>query len=257
MLFGLLLAAVVFSRPMADPIWYAERGWALLMGAWFLIAGTLRPEAEFFSRALTALGLSLGTAVLLLLAGPGMAGWSGLDWEVTSRIHSDLGHAGAFAVERFGADSFPGRVAAAATHAGDFTAMLYPAMLGLASLAGLGVAWWAYRRLNGFESQPLGRLGEFRFQDGMLWLVVFGLLLVVSPLGQEFARSGWNLLFFTGALYGLRGVAVTVALYGWPGPLGLIIGGVVVLLLYPVVLAAMILLGLIDSWLDLRLRQRG
>ena len=252
---GVLLLAFLFTGQAAEPVWYAERGWTLLVGAWLLLVAVVRPRIRFISRALAALGLAAASAAVVLRIGDGS--WAHLDSLVAAQIRRDVALAGTFADQRFGADSAASRISAVAEQAADLTVLLYPAMLALASLAGLTLAWIAFRRLNGSAAQPLGRLREFRFPDELLWAVAVGMLLVVAPLGQEAARSGWNILVFMGALYGLRGAAVCLSVFSWPGPLGLLAGAVAVVLLYPLVMLAIILVGLSDSWLDLRLRQRG
>jgi hypothetical protein len=97
-------------------------------------------------------------------------------------------------------------------------------------------------------------LTEFRFPDALLWLLIVGLALLLVPLGGWGVRLGANLLFFMGALYALRGLAVVAALVlrmGAQLPV-LIALSVVGLLLYPIVVAGTLLLGVTDTWLDLR-----
>jgi hypothetical protein len=57
------------------------------------------------------------------------------------------------------------------------------------------------------------------------------------------------------ALYALRGFAVMVWLFGTPGLLGLVFGAIVFVLLYPIVMATTLMVGVTDTWLDLRARQ--
>jgi len=58
-------------------------------------------------------------------------------------------------------------------------------------------------------------------------------------------------------LYALRGLAVMIALFGAPGPLGVVFGALMLLFLFPMVLATTLMVGLSDTWLDLRARARG
>ena len=68
-------------------------------------------------------------------------------------------------------------------------------------------------------------------------------------------RAGWNALFFMGSLYALRGVAVFLFLVsGAPTILSVIFGVLAALFLYPLVLTAALLVGLGDTWLDVRSR---
>jgi len=50
-------------------------------------------------------------------------------------------------------------------------------------------------------------------------------------------------------------LAVLLVLGGVPGPFGIALAVVVTIVLYPLVMAATILLGLTDTWLDLRTRR--
>jgi hypothetical protein len=68
-----------------------------------------------------------------------------------------------------------------------------------------------------------------------------------------------NLVVFMGALYALRGLGVMVDLV--VGMVGsnvavLVVLAVVAVLLYPIVVAGTLLLGVTDTWLDLRSGRR-
>jgi hypothetical protein len=89
----------------------------------------------------------------------------------------------------------------------------------------------------------------------LVWIVVVGALLVVFPFNAPVTRTGANLLTFMAALYALRGLAVMLALWGTPGFLGVVFGLIIFLLLYPVVMATTLMVGLTDTWLDLRARR--
>jgi hypothetical protein len=140
--------------------------------------------------------------------------------------------------------------------AAELQAKLYPAMLALASLAALGVSWWAFGRLARGERTPLGPLREFRFGDGMVWLLIAGLVLLGLPLNALATRIGENLLTFTAVLYALRGAAVLVMIGGVPGPLGMLLAALLIVFLYPFVMATTFLVGLSDTWLDIRARRQ-
>jgi hypothetical protein len=56
-------------------------------------------------------------------------------------------------------------------------------------------------------------------------------------------------------LYALRGAAVLVVISGVPGPLGMLMGGLLIVFLYPLVMATTFLVGLSDTWLDIRARR--
>jgi hypothetical protein len=106
------------------------------------------------------------------------------------------------------------------------------------------------------DANPLSALREFRFRDELVWLVVAAVLLVVLPLGQIASRAGTNLATFMGALYALRGLAIIVALVGVPSPLGVLFGLMALAFLFPIMIASTVVLGLTDTWVDLRSRAR-
>ena len=132
----------------------------------------------------------------------------------------------------------------------------FPALLSLASLAGLSLAWFLWRRFTLRDPRPFGPLREFRFSDHLVWIVVAGVLMVVLPAGAALARTGANLLVFMAALYTLRGFAVMLWMFGTPTVLGAAFGAIIFLLLYPIVMATTLMVDLTDTWLDLRARRK-
>ena len=116
------------------------------------------------------------------------------------------------------------------------------------------MAWWLWRRLTARDANPLAALPEFRFRDELIWVMVTAVVLLVLPLGEIATRAGANLAVFMGALYALRGVAVLFAFVGMPGPFGLASGFVIGLVLFPMLFPSAVVLGLTDTWMDLRTR---
>jgi len=243
---GLLLVglALVGAR---DMLWYAERGWILVLGAWFTAAVALWPGRSFLARGLGAVGAATATAGTVMLLR--QDGWRQLDWTVTRTFRQTA----ATVAAEVGGPSTGGEVAQVMDRAAALQAHLYPSLLALGSLAALALAWWIYRRLVEGET-PLAPLKEFRFRDELVWLLIAGLALLVFPLGEAALRAGSNVTAFMAALYALRGLAVLVALVGVPGPGTIVLAVVVALILYPVVMTATLLVGLSDTWLDLRAR---
>ena len=134
-----------------------------------------------------------------------------------------------------------------------------PGLLGLESLAALARAWAAWHRLSRTRvGAPLGALSAFRFSDHLVWGVVVGAALVLPVLPQPLRLAGAGCLLFFGTLHVLRGVGVLV--WWLPErraavlPLLLVAGlslfspGAVL----ASVTAALLLLGLGDTWRDLR-----
>jgi hypothetical protein len=86
--------------------------------------------------------------------------------------------------------------------------------------------------------------------------LIGGLFLLVLPLGGPAFRVGENATVFVGGLYLLRGAAILVwigaaaATTVWSG----VLLALAAMFLYPVVLGTALLLGIGDTWVDLRER---
>jgi hypothetical protein len=252
---GVLLVVAGFVTPAREAYWYFERGWALLLGGWFLATVAALPRAGFLVRALTAVTGAAASAVLLFATG--RASFQRIDSTVADRLRASAdsfvaGWRSSGAFDRVG-----GEVTETLYQAVALQAMVFPALLALASVAALAVAWWGFRRMSGADERPLAPLREFRFHDGLVWLLIAGIALLLLPLHELADRFGSNLLTFMTALYALRGLAVLLVLGGAPGPLALLVGAVLFLLLYPLVVVTTVLVGLSDTWLDIRTRRRA
>jgi hypothetical protein len=258
--FAVALAGLLLIGGAGGTLWYAERGWALVVGAWFLVAAFVWPAGSFVHRALAALAAATVSAIAIFAFAPTV--WAELDWAIADRVRS-----GATRFAALGASPAAGlrELSALLYRWAELNAWLYPALVGLASLGGLGVAWWAYRRVGFRDPAPLGRMRDFRFRSELAWLVVVGALLVVLTragwwwpgwgASEETAlRTGANLLAFMGALYLFRGIAVLATLAGGLSLGGAVVMVVAVLFLYPLVLATALFVGLTDTWVDLRAR---
>jgi hypothetical protein len=243
------LVALVFIGARSS-FWYAERGWTLLVAGWFVLAVVVWPGASFIARAVAATGAAAVSSALVIAV---RGGWAELDHTIASHYREV-----AVSIGR----SWPGAPLDAERFmvwAGEFPARVFPSLLGIASLAALALAWWLYRRLTG-AGEPLGTLVEFRFPDALVWVLIVGLVLLLAPSSDSASRAGANLVMFMGALYALRGLGVTVALVlALVGSkvMVLVALGLVALLLYPIVVAGTLLLGVTDTWLDLRSGRRA
>lgn len=248
-----LLLWFVFSGSRAEPLWYVERGWALLLAGWFIAFGALWPRRSFIVRGLASVAATTASAGIVIAAS--RTGASFVDGMVTERMRLAASESITALTAMFGFERVSAQMQEAFFAAADLQVMVFPALLALGSLAGLAVAWFGYRRLGTGDTAPLGRLREFRFPDDLVWVLIAGMLLLVLPLGAAAERAGTNLLAFMAALYALRGLAVLVVIAGVPGPLGLVVGGVLVLFLYPLIMAMTVLVGVTDTWLDIRARR--
>jgi len=257
--FLLLIALMVlwwaFAAETRNVLWWYSRGWALIVGAWFVLAIVLLPRATVLARSLAAVGASVVTAGLLFIVN--RAGWYALDTTVASQLRNGAAEIVAFWNAKLTDKPWLEELSSAVNRFADFQASAFPALLGVATLCGLGVAWWLWRRLALQDVRPLRALREFRFTDELIWLVVAGAVLVVLPLHGAATRAGTNLLMFMAALYAVRGFAVILALFGSPSLLGGLFGALLFMMLYPIVMATTLMVGLTDTWLDLRSRRLG
>jgi hypothetical protein len=258
----LLLALGVFicwlafaGEPVPNALWYFERGWALLLGAWFVVSAVLVPRWTFLPRALGAIGATAVTVSIFLVVNRG--GFAILDGAVAARLRSKAAQVltvwqgtNASANVRVDMGEMLYRLA-------ELQGRLFPALLALASLAGLSVAWWAFGRVAQRVAYPLARWREFRFRDELVWLLIAGLALLLLPLDQLATRAGENLLMFMAVLYAVRGAAVLLVIGGASGPVVIVIGALMILFLTPFVMATTFLVGLSDTWLDIRARRRA
>lgn len=239
----------------SSALWYFERGWVLLLGAWFVVATVAAPRWSFLHRALSALAATAATVAVFLIVN--RSGFAILDTAIADQLSANASQALVALRTAAGGDGVSDRISQGVRTAAELQGRLFPALLALASLSGLGVAWWAFGRVAQGESHPLGRLREFRFRDELVWLFLAGLMLLLLPLNQLATRAGENLLTFMAVLYALRGAAVLLVIAGAPGPLGLVIGTILVVFLYPFVMATTFIVGLSDTWLDIRARREA
>lgn len=251
LLAGALAFAVLLSGDSSSGLWYVERGWAILLAGSF-VALTLRwPGMAFLPRGLGAVAGAFGAAALVFRVRPG--DWAVVDWAVSSRI--EAGMSAAMAMIRFGlgSETLPAGLEARFLDVMAFQGMIFPALLGLASLAGLGLAWWMYVRLNRLPEEGIGPLRDFRFNDQLVWVLIVAVVVLLGS-SDLLERLGTNAVVFMGALYALRGAAVVLFVAGGVSFFGGVLLVLGFLLVAPVLLTGAFAIGLGDTWLDLRAR---
>lgn len=230
---------------------FARAGAVFLIGT-FLALTVWRPSGQF-SRALAA----------TTIAGAALLAWMwhlDLAWgEVQRAVEHNLWTYNREFLRRL-SEAAPGQ-SRADSLLDEMSAMvhtigtLYPALLTLASLAGLRLAWsWHHRIARRPMGPPPPPFSAFQFNDQLVWGWVLGLLLCLLPLPHGWALVGGNLLLVWAVLYAVRGLAVFSA--GSSRVPGAVIATLIVIamFLFPFVVGGLTLLGLTDTWLDFRRR---
>ena len=258
-----------------------ERGWSLLLAGSFGLVCLLGVQRPLFTRALLALGTTLGLAAIMSLVGPVSPSQASkiVAEEFTRRNTETVTRMNAvIASHQQEWTELVARVPQMADLANetdkDLTLVsgwgrtVFPALLALQSLAALALAWATYHRLGRARlGAPLRPLREFRFNDQLVWGLIVGLTIMLLPTLAPVRDVGKNLLVFFGALYAVRGLGV-LTWFMAPGSLGVALAFAFVLLVAPVLNAfaalafltlavAALALGLGDTWADWRSRARS
>ncbi|MGI9628318.1 MAG: hypothetical protein ACR2QM_15900, partial [Longimicrobiales bacterium] len=160
----------------SDGIWYLERGWALLVGGWFAAVTWVWPQVRFSSRGLLAIGGATIVVAGYFALNP--ATWEFADWLIRTKVGGDVAALGEGL--RVLTDIDQAFVVTTFERLTRTQVRLYPALVGLSTFAALGVAWWLYIRLSHGRSDGLGPLRDFGFPDGMVWIVIGAIALVLG-----------------------------------------------------------------------------
>jgi hypothetical protein len=229
---------------------FARAGAVLLTGT-FLALTVWRPSSRF-SRVLVASALT-GGALILWMWHLGI-GWNEIQRAVEHDLwsyHRDLVTRLREAAPGSNTEGFLDEMAAMVRTIGTF----YPALLTLACVAGLRLAWsWHHRIARRPIGPPPAAFRAFEFSDQLVWGWVVGVALCLSPLPEVWRAVGANLLMVWAVLYAVRGLAVfSVGSRRVPTPVIATLT-IVAMFLLPFVLGGLTLLGLADTWLDFRRR---
>jgi hypothetical protein len=237
------------------PLWYGERAWSLIAAGAFVLATLAWPNARLALRSIAAVALGFVGFALYGLVRP--ESLDRLDWWMASELRWTARVVAGW-MSAAEPDTLVGTLAASVEDMVELQIVLYPSLLALATIAALGIAWFITVRLAGSEG-AVGPLREFRFNDQLIWVMIGGLVLFLLPVGQLAGRVGQNALAFMGGLYVLRGAAIlvwimpAVAISAW----WVLLWAMLALLFYPLVLGLALVLGVSDTWLDLRARLSG
>ena len=266
---------VVTQAPVTGAYSNLFRGWTLLLAGAFGLVCLLGMHHAFFSRALTATGLTLALVLGLAVRGPftPAKAMQAMQTELARRNGETMSALQTVAqqypeamksVSQLGTLEGFGAQLKATSDAG---VGLAPSLLLLESLSALALAWTTYHRISRTRlGAPLGPLKDFRFNDQLVWGLIAGLAMVFMPALDFLDGTGRNLLVFFGALYAIRGFGV-LSWFMKPGSLAMLLMVGFTMLWLPVlspvaVLGFMLLalaafgLGLGDTWLDWRRRAR-
>jgi hypothetical protein len=250
---GALLWALAFLLA-GGALAVVSRGWALSVGGIYLVLSVARPQWDVTSRALATVGAAVAMGLLALVA-TGQA--PVLDTLVRTHLEAVPINPLTGLQTRWPDAEWVTEMRATSERVVEWQIRFYPALLALQSLAALALVSWWVRRLGRSESATfsLAPLREFRFHDELIWVLIAAVLLVLLPLGEGATRVGVNALVFMAALYALRGLAVFVFLAaGSRSLLTMVLGAMALIFLYPVVFTAALLVGVGDTWLDVRRR---
>lgn len=247
---GALLWGLGVTLPGGD-LEGVSRGWASMLAGGFLLATLWRPRWRVLARSLLAVAIAFVAGAVWLTA---TGGWQEVDTLVREHLGTVADHAsGTLGAQAEDSAWFRG-LASSMREMAVVQWRLFPGLLALQSLAALGLVSWTIARVRGdgraFKPRPLR---EFRFNDQLVWMLIVGLVLLLLPLGAVATRMGYNALFFMGCLYALRGVGIFLFLGGAAPSVFMVVFGVLAtVFLYPLVLTAAVLVGLGDTWLDVR-----
>lgn len=247
-LLGAVLWTVLWLKPLGGLGAQVAGAGAVFLAGSFLALTLWRPSPTF-SRALIAAAI----------AGAALAAWMfrlGITWAaVRQAVSHDLGVYQETARAQWQQAGMPTDMVARMSGVAETVAQLFPALLAIAAIAGLRLAWAWYHRV---ATRPLGAapapFPAFRFNDQLVWGWVLALGLTLLPIPEPWSLVGANLLLLWTSLYLTRGLAVLLAGAGRVPRSVFVVLGAISMFLLPFVVGGLTLLGLADTWLDFRRR---
>ncbi|CAN5358529.1 hypothetical protein BH20GEM2_BH20GEM2_06870 [soil metagenome] len=248
---GAVLALTYLLTSGGDPLAKTSALWAAACTLCLVAATVVRPAWGFLARSLAALTVAVVAAAAWFV---GRGSWTAFDAAVRARFR-EAAALWQRQVSGAGAAEWAEQIRASAEGVAALQGEIYPALAVLQTLALLALAWWIFVRYAADEGWPrLGAFRELRFSDSLVWVMIVGLTLAMVPAGAAVRRVGFNLLLFMGALYALRGAAVFAYFVRRGRTPSVLLGLLATLFFPPLPLVASALVGLGDTWLDLRSR---
>lgn len=251
---GAALAMILAISGPRDGFWFLERAWAVLVGGGFVAVTTAMPRWRLSTRLLASVAGAFAVTASVLAVRSGA--WATVDWAITNAVEGGVATTLQALQLLRGEEAISPALTAAIHQTAQAQTSVFPALTAISSMAGLAVAWWIYTRLRGDGDQAIGPVRNFRFNDHLVWLMVVGLLLVVTRWGDALTRVGSNTVVFMGALYALRGSAVFMFISGGLSLFGYVLLALALVLAAPVVVGVAMVVGIGDTWLDVRARLR-
>ena len=267
--------ALCLAAPLAGRLLLARprsgREWGWLVAALFFVAGGLTVERTVARDLLIGYSFAFtGAWLALVLLRPGpmfprvavaavdmatlisIIAWAlGIHWtEVKTILETQFQQQLSEALSLW---NVPPARAADFGRAAHWFATLYPGIAVLGAMAGgmlsNAMAWYITDGRTGPE--PV-RFREFRFNDHLVWGAIVTLGLVLAPLETPWSVLALNMLVVWAGVYAARGLAVSLSMMGhWSVALRLAMY-ISAALLLPYAAGALMLVGLADTWLDLR-----
>jgi hypothetical protein len=212
---------------------------------------SLKGHIPVLPRALGAVALgAVGVGVWLSLLG---FGWSDLERSFTEMLRTTYDAWAKAGAPEGGATAETQTFVRQLHDMAPQIARVIPGLLALTAIAGCALAWLWHHRI---AATPLGRppapFRRFRFNDHLVWGAVItlgALLLPLTPLVRTLAA---NLLVVWAGLYVFRGLAIITAVLAPTPPLLKLVAVGLSFLILPLTPGALAVLGLADTWIDIR-----
>jgi hypothetical protein len=250
---GLSLAWLMDSGGLPDQ---AVRASAIIATTVYVTVSWLVRTSVIHRCLIATAGAAVSVAALLVALG---SSWGELQWWVEHQV----GYAARVASQVLwmvgnGSASTAASIDTWISDSVRFMADYFPAIGTIQLIAGLSLATALYHAVAHEPHGPgLKRLRDFRFSEHLGWAAIAGLAVILIPKLAAAKLAAVNLLLVMGMLYALRGVAVAafgIQLLGAGSGMFTALAMVAALLMLPIALAGAILLGVVDSGLDLRRR---
>jgi hypothetical protein len=177
-------------------------------------------------------------------------GWSAFVGEIESQMRQALSAAG-------GGAGWPAETVEQFSGNAATLAPLFPAVLAICAIAAGVLADAIVGRLGLRRGEAPLPFGDFSFNDQWIWGVVATLAVLVLSTPAWIGALAMNLVLVWAAMYIVRGLAVVAARMSNWRPASRVALSVAGLVLLPYALGSVLVLGIADTWINLRRTQVG